>query len=97
MTEMLQEICSDADFEAQSRNSNVICVIDCDPVVIGSPTLLYSAIENVVRNGTRYTREGTAVEDRLEHTDAQHEDIIRVDDFGPGVPQESLSKIFRLF
>src|SRR5438552_838886 len=85
------------DFEAQSRNSNVICVIDCDPVVIGSPTLLYSAIENVVRNGTRYTREGTAVEGRLEHTAAQHEAIIRVADSGPGVPEESLSKIFRPF
>jgi len=97
VAEMLQEICSDADFEAQSRNSNVICVIDCDPVVIGSPTLLYSAIENVVRNGTRYTREGTAVEGRLEHTAAQHEAIIRVADSGPGVPEESLSKIFRPF
>jgi len=97
VAEMLQEICGDADFEAQSRNSNVICVIGCDPVVIGSPTLLYSAIENVVRNGTRYTREGTAVEGRLEHTAAQHEAIIRVADSGPGVPEESLSKIFRPF
>ena len=72
MAEMLQEICSDADFEAQSRNCSVNGVIGCDPVVIGSPTLLHSAIENVVRNGTRYTREGTAVEGRLEHTAAQH-------------------------
>ena len=97
MAEMLQEICSDADFEAQSRNCNVNCIIGCDPVVIGSPTLLYSAIENVVRNGTRYTREGTAVDVRLEHTAAQHEAIIRVADSGPGVPEESLGKIFRPF
>jgi two-component system, OmpR family, sensor histidine kinase CpxA len=99
MAEMLQEICSDADFEAQSRNCNVNCVIGCDPVVMGSPTLLHSAIENVVRNGTRYTREGTAVEVRLEHTDtdAQPKATIRVIDSGPGVPEESLNKIFRPF
>src|SRR3989441_8747234 len=99
VAEMLQEICSDADFEAQSRNSNVICVIGCDPVVMGSPTLLHSAIENVVRNGTRYTREGTAVEVCLERADTtiQHEAIIRVADSGPGVPEESLGKIFRPF
>jgi len=99
MAEMLQEICSDADFEAQSRNCSVNCVIGCDPVIIGSPTLLHSAIENVVRNGTRYTREGTAVEVRLEHTDTavQPEAIIRVADSGPGVPEESLGKIFRPF
>jgi two-component system, OmpR family, sensor histidine kinase CpxA len=99
MAEMLQEICSDADFEAQSRNCNVNCVISSDPVVMGSPTLLHSAIENVVRNGTRYTREGTAVEVRLEQTnaDAQPKAIIRVIDSGPGVPEESLGKIFRPF
>jgi len=99
MAEMLQEICSDADFEAQSRNCSVNGVIGCDPVVIGSPTLLHSAIENVVRNGTRYTREGTAVEVCLERADTtiQHEAIIRVADSGPGVPEESLSKIFRPF
>ena len=99
MAEMLQEICSDADFEAQSRNCSVNGVIGCDPVVIGSPTLLHSAIENVVRNGTRYTREGTAVEVCLERADTtiQHEAIIRVADSGPGVPEESLGKIFRPF
>ena len=53
----------------------------------------------MVRNGTRYTREGTAVEVCLERADTtiQHEAIIRVADSGPGVPEESLSKIFRPF
>ena len=37
-----------------------------DCVVMGSPSLLHSAIENVVRNAIRYTDEGTKVEVRLE-------------------------------
>ena len=33
---------------------------------MGRPSLLHSAIENVVRNAIRYTQEGTSVEVRLE-------------------------------
>jgi two-component system sensor histidine kinase CpxA len=33
---------------------------------MGSPSLLHSAIENVVRNAIRYTQEGTSVEVHLE-------------------------------
>ena len=99
LAEMLQEICNDADFEAQGRNCHVNSVIRDESMVIGSPTLLHSAIENVVRNGTRYTREGTMVEVSLEKGEvpAQPEAIIRVADSGPGVPEESLDKIFRPF
>jgi len=99
LAEMIQQICDDADFEAQGRNCHVNCVIHEDAMIMGSPTLLHSAIENVVRNGTRYTREGTIVEVSLEKSasPAQPEAIIRVADSGPGVPQESLDKIFRPF
>ena len=39
--------------------------MDLNVLVSGNPELLHSAIENVVRNATRYTREGTEVEVRL--------------------------------
>jgi hypothetical protein len=38
--------------------------------VRGDASLLHSAIENVVRNAIRYTREGTTVEIHLEKTEA---------------------------
>jgi two-component system, OmpR family, sensor histidine kinase CpxA len=68
-------------------------------IIVGCATLLYSAIENVVRNGARYTREGTMVEVSLEKSgsSAQPEAIMRVADSGPGVPEASLDKIFRPF
>ena len=97
LAEMLQEICSDADFEAQIRNCHVSCVIHDHSVVMGSPTLLHSALENVVRNGARYTREGTVVEVSLEKSGTSSQAIIRVADAGPGVPEHSLDKIFRPF
>lgn len=95
--EMLQEICNDADFEGQARNCHVNCVIRDDSVVTGSPTLLHSAIENVVRNGARYTQDGTVIEVTLGKSESPPEAIIRVVDSGPGVPEESLDKIFRPF
>jgi two-component system sensor histidine kinase CpxA len=68
-------------------------------LVEGDPDLLRSAVENVVRNATRYTVEGTTVEVRLErqHTDGEEEIIVRVLDSGPGVPNEALKKIFEPF
>ncbi len=96
---MLHEICKDADFEAQSRNCRVECVIADACVVMGHAGLLHSAMENVVRNATRYTREGTEVEIRLEKAqDAKGpEAVVRVADSGPGVPEEALHKLFRPF
>jgi len=57
-------------------------------------------VENVVRNATRYTAEGTTVEVRLERQRAangEEEIIVRVLDSGPGVPDEALPKIFEPF
>ena len=96
---MLHEICKDADFEAQSRNCRVKCVIADACIVMGHAGLLHSAIENVVRNATRYTREGTEVEIRLEKAQDANgaEAVVRVTDSGPGVPEEDLHKLFRPF
>jgi len=97
--ELVEEIAKDADFEAQSRNCHVHCVIAEEPVVMGVPILLHSAIENVVRNAARYTAEGTGVQVRLEHGESPSgpEAVIRVTDSGPGVPAEALDKLFRPF
>ena len=66
LEQIIHEIAQDAAFEAQSRHCEVEATIVDDCVVIGSPSLLHSAIENVVRNAIRYTQEGTSVEVRLE-------------------------------
>jgi two-component system, OmpR family, sensor histidine kinase CpxA len=97
--ELIQEIAKDAAFEAQCRNCRVEVSILNECEVVGSPALLNSAIENVVRNAIRYTQEGSAVEVRLE--DAQGLQfsyaVVRVTDSGPGVPEESLDKLFQPF
>ena len=97
--DLVQEIALDADFEAQSRPCRVQSVIEHEATVLGNVSLLHSAIENVVRNATRHTEPGSEVEIRLGHENRSGKDeaIIRVTDHGPGVPQESLDKLFRPF
>ena len=99
LEDLLRQIAEDADFEAQSRNCRVNHIIEQGCVVVGNPALLHSAIENVVRNATRYTSEGTVVEVRLEKADRANgpEAVLTVLDSGPGVPQDALDKLFRPF
>jgi two-component system sensor histidine kinase CpxA len=66
LEQIIHEIAKDAAFEAQSRHCQVEATVVDDCVVMGSPSLLHSAIENVVRNAIRYTQEGTSVEVHLE-------------------------------
>jgi two-component system sensor histidine kinase CpxA len=97
--ELIQEIGRDAEFEAQSRGCHVRANIVSDCELNGNLPLLRSAIENVVRNAIRYTRENSEVEIRLdcEPAAAGREAVIRVSDSGPGVPEETLDKLFLPF
>ena len=103
LEQMINEIAKDAAFEAQGRGCQVEATIVDDCVVVGSPGLLHSAIENVVRNAIRYTHDGTSVEVRLEQGVGQPngasvpEAVVRVTDSGPGVPEDALDKLFRPF
>ncbi|HET7441903.1 MAG TPA: ATP-binding protein [Terriglobales bacterium] len=99
LEELVREVAQDADFEAQSRNCRVSYVVNAKCTVLGNPALLRSAIENVVCNAARYTREGTGVEITLDRADRMNgaEAVLRILDSGPGVPEESLEKLFRPF
>ena len=99
LRQLIQEVAKDAAFEAQSRHCHVQVNAPTDCLVTGSPSLLHSAIENVVRNAIRYTEEGTSVTIELDHAQGPggSEAIVRVIDSGPGVPEDSLDKLFRPF
>jgi two-component system sensor histidine kinase CpxA len=98
LSELIQEIVKDADFEAQSRHCHVRYSLTREAEVTGSPSLLRSAIENVVRNAMRYTHEGSDVDVSLEvETNSPETAVIRVCDHGPGVPEAALDKLFRPF
>jgi len=98
LDELIAEIAKDADFEAAGRNCHVVVASSVPAVVLGDPDMLRIAIENVVRNAVRYTREGSKVEIDLKSggVDPGHA-TIQVTDSGSGVPEEALDKLFRPF
>ena len=99
LDDLVSEVANDAEFEAQNRGCRVKTTLAGDCVVMGNPSLLRSAIENVVRNATRYTPEGTAVQVDLRCVGDPNspEAILQVADSGPGVPEEALDKLFEPF
>jgi len=100
LDEVVLNVCEDAEFEAQARHCHVRSDIpEGNWGVRGEASLLHSAIENVVRNAIRYTREGTTVEIHLErsaHSGAA-EAVVSVADCGSGVPADALEKLFQPF
>lgn len=95
LDELAEQIASDAQIEAEARG----CTVRYDrrqPVTVeGDAELLRRAIENVVRNAIRYSPQGTAVEIAVMLDGAQARVVVR--DHGPGVPEESLPRLFDAF
>ena len=99
LRELVEHVARDAEYETPGRRCRVTGDQSDDMLVEGDPELLRSAVENVVRNASRYTAEGTVVEIGLQRqtNDRGAEAVIRVLDSGPGVPNEALDKIFQPF
>jgi signal transduction histidine kinase len=94
LTNLVQEVATDADFEARAHGRRVL--IEADACAAdGFEELLRSGVENVVRNAVRHTAEGTAVEIVLRNGGPQV--ALTVRDHGPGVPEGMLSEIFLPF
>jgi two-component system, OmpR family, sensor histidine kinase CpxA len=95
LDEMVKEVAEDAEFEAQERQCAVRVLGSIRCSTEGSPELLRSAVENVVRNAVRYTAAGTEVEITLAGRDSRAEIAVR--DHGPGVPESELANLFLPF
>ncbi|MGB7600168.1 MAG: ATP-binding protein [Candidatus Sulfotelmatobacter sp.] len=100
LNEVVLNVAEDAEFEAQARHCHVRSDIPSGTwEVRGEASLLHSAIENVVRNAIRYTREATTVEIHLEKSESSRgaEAVVSVTDCGSGVPVDALEKLFQPF
>jgi two-component system sensor histidine kinase CpxA len=95
LTKIFEQVVADANFEAQA-NGKAVKILEKDAVVVfGNENLLRSAVENVLRNAVRYTSDETIVEVKLSRENKNA--VISVRDYGAGVPEAELEKLFRPF
>ena len=66
-----------------------------DLAVDGDPERLHQVIANLVENAARFAPDDTAVE--LTARRAGHQVVLEVVDHGPGIPAESLARVFERF
>ena len=93
--ELLRELVEDCSIEARARRCSLTLRVPEPVSVEGDWELLRRAMENVVRNAIRFAPPDSEVE----ISSATHGSVatIRVRDYGPGVPEEELSRIFDPF
>jgi two-component system sensor histidine kinase CpxA len=92
---LVDAVVEDVSFEAEQQDKRIVVDARADCVLEGREELLRRAVENVLRNAVRFTPPGTAVEVTLARTDEGA--TLTVRDHGPGVPEESLTDIFKPF
>jgi two-component system OmpR family sensor kinase len=95
LTTLLTEVVEDARIEATAANKNVNWTPTVSVEIEGDHDLMRSAIENVLRNAVRFTKEGTAVDVAMSREGGDTRIVIQ--DHGPGVPENELAKIFEPF
>jgi signal transduction histidine kinase len=95
LEDLVQQVIDDANYEAKPQRKEVIVTQLEACRINGSPELLRSAIENVIRNAVRYTPTGGVVEVSLRWKLDTAE--LTVSDQGPGVPETELKHIFEPF
>ena len=96
---LMEEVVADGDLEARARGCRVELTGDGPCWIDGSVELLRSALENIVRNATRYSPPGQPIEAMIDADGPDRRNSIRViiRDHGPGVPEDALGRLFEPF
>ena len=93
--ELVDGLVDDCSIEAQAHGCG-LDLVSTGPVTLdGDRELLRRAIENVMRNAIRYAPVESKVEVTLDNGGGWAK--IRVRDYGPGVPEEALPRLFDPF
>jgi two-component system OmpR family sensor kinase len=99
LTELVDAIVADARFEVAQAGNDAqprITVDAAEPLPVeGDPDLLWSAIENVVRNAVKHGARGGLVEVVLRAESGMA--LVEVRDRGPGIAPDDLPAIFEPF
>lgn len=95
LVDLAASIADDARFEALANGRELAFEGQGDAEAEVRVELIQRAFENIIRNGVKFTAEGTSVE--VSATATAGAFVLRVADRGPGVPAADLEAIFEPF
>jgi signal transduction histidine kinase len=93
--QIIGEVVRDCNVEAEMRGCSIHVAGDLEHEAIGSRELLRRAVENVLRNAIRYSPDRSSIQVSLAEENGNAVIVIR--DHGPGVPADTLTRIFDPF
>jgi signal transduction histidine kinase len=93
--DIVDEVTRDCAVEAEIRGCRIAVNGSLAGQVLGNRELLRRAVENVLRNGIRYSPEHSTIDVCV--AEDSRAATIAIRDYGPGVPEESLARIFDPF
>lgn len=97
LVELLGELVTVVNYEAPRGHAGIHWRGSAPLLLRGDRELLWRALENLLRNALRHTDPARGVDLEIA-ADGRDGDIeIRVSDYGPGVPEEALERIFEPF
>ena len=95
LDEMLGDLVYDSLLEAKAKDVTLLLRAPVPVTLTGDEELIRRAVENVIRNAIRYAPAATAVDIELRRAGALAQVAVR--DYGPGVPEDALPRIFDPF
>ncbi|MDM7924287.1 MAG: ATP-binding protein [Pyrinomonadaceae bacterium] len=95
LKKLVEQTAADADFEAAAKQRAVKITAADECRVVGSEMLIQSAVDNIIRNAVKYTKEDSTVEVELQKVNGKAKIAVR--DHGGGVPAAELSNLFKPF
>jgi signal transduction histidine kinase len=93
--EIVDEVVHDCQVEAKMRGCRIAVNGHCSGLVKGNGELLRRAVENVLRNAIRYAPEHSTIDVSI--TEDSQAAAIAIRDYGPGAPEDALTRIFDPF
>jgi signal transduction histidine kinase len=95
LDELLGDLVYDSLLEAKTKDCTLLLKAPVPVTLAGDEELIRRALENVIRNAIRYAPRGTFIDVELRKSAETAQVLVR--DYGPGVPEETLPRIFDPF
>lgn len=95
LDELLGDLVYDSLLEAKAKDCTLLLKAPIPVTMTGDEELIRRAVENVIRNAIRYAPRDTSVDIELRKPGDVAQVLVR--DYGPGVPEDALPRIFDPF